>query len=314
MIGQLISAAAGPITGLIGGIFQRSAAKKAAEIQRQANVSAGNVVRDTTAAANENIRGAAARASDRVVDAAQQGATGVDVQAGNANLLLDPYARTGEQATNLLSAGIGQGGDFSSAYDASKLQMDPGYAFRLQEGQKALERSAAARGGATGGGVLKDLTAYSQGQASQEFQKAFDRFRQDRQDRFSNLNTLAGRGADVAGQQGTNLLGASKFGADLNMRANEFAGQADLSQGSQTAGNDIRAGELQANYLTGAGEAQAGGIVGGSNALWGSVTKGIQSGVNAYSLQNLLKNPAAPLPTYQDVNKFAKSLNPGWIG
>ncbi len=212
--------------------------------------------------------------------------------------MLDPYAATGQTATNLLSAGIQPGGDFNSTFDGNNFQTDPSYQWRLQQGQKALEQSQAARGGALGGGALKAITNYGQGAASQEFQNAFARFRQDRQDRFSNLNTLAGRGADVAGTQGSNLLGASKFGADLTTRGAEFAGNADLQQGSQTAANDVNAGRAQANFITGAGEAEAGGIVGGSNALWGSISGGVQSGVNAYTQQNLpnlLINPATTM-------------------
>jgi len=39
---------------------------------------------------------------------------------------------------------------------------DPGYAFRLSEGQKALERSAAARGGLLSGGTGKALQRFGQ--------------------------------------------------------------------------------------------------------------------------------------------------------
>ena len=79
--------------------------------------------------------------------------------------------------------------------------MDPGYQFRLSEGSKALERAAAARGSLQGGGTLKALTRYSQGEASQEYQNAFNRSLQGfqanqtaRQQRFSNLSGLAGMG------------------------------------------------------------------------------------------------------------------------
>jgi len=52
---------------------------------------------------------------------------------------------------------------------------DPGYAFRMSEGLKALDRSAAARGGLLSGGTLKGIQQYGQGLASGEYQNAFNR-------------------------------------------------------------------------------------------------------------------------------------------
>jgi hypothetical protein len=60
-------------------------------------------------------------------------------------------------------------------FRAEDLQVDPGYGFRLSEGLKALERSAAARGGLLSGGTGKALTRYGQEMASQEFGNAFNR-------------------------------------------------------------------------------------------------------------------------------------------
>jgi hypothetical protein len=60
-------------------------------------------------------------------------------------------------------------------FRAEDLQADPGYGFRLSEGLKALERSAAARGGLLSGGTGKALTRYGQDMASQEFGNAFNR-------------------------------------------------------------------------------------------------------------------------------------------
>lgn len=45
----------------------------------------------------------------------------------------------------------------------------PGYQFQLEEGTKALERGASARGDLLGGRQLKELTRYGQGLASQEY-------------------------------------------------------------------------------------------------------------------------------------------------
>lgn len=54
---------------------------------------------------------------------------------------------------------------------------DPSYQFRLNEGLKALERSAAARGTLRTGNTLEDLMRYGQDYASTEYGKAVDRAR-----------------------------------------------------------------------------------------------------------------------------------------
>jgi len=64
----------------------------------------------------------------------------------------------------------------------------PGYLFRLQEGQKAIERSAAARGGLYSGATMKALDAHAQGVASDEFNNYVGR-----------LQSLAGVGQSATG-------------------------------------------------------------------------------------------------------------------
>lgn len=62
-----------------------------------------------------------------------------------------------------------------TAPDAEAVLADPGYRFRADEGQGALERSAAARGLLRSGGTLKDLSKWSQEFASQEYGNVYDR-------------------------------------------------------------------------------------------------------------------------------------------
>jgi len=125
-------------------------------------------------------------------------------------------------------------------FDMGKFQQDPGYAFRLSEGQKALDRQAAARGGLISGGALKAAQRYGQEMGSQEYTNAFNRYQTERQARLNPLQSLAG-----FGQTSVNQLGA--------------AGQA---------------------YATGAGEAlgagaqaRASGYIGGANAIAGGVNQ-----------------------------------------
>lgn len=52
---------------------------------------------------------------------------------------------------------------------------DPSYQFRLDEGRKALEASASARGVLNTGGTLQDVLEYGQDMASEEYQNIFNR-------------------------------------------------------------------------------------------------------------------------------------------
>src|SRR6187399_1520151 len=62
-------------------------------------------------------------------------------------------------------------GSLLKKYTGEDLASDPGYQFRLSEGQKGIERSAAGRGGLFSGQAGKELERYAQGFASNEFDK-----------------------------------------------------------------------------------------------------------------------------------------------
>lgn len=98
-----------------------------------------------------------------------------------------PFLDIGTNALNRLVA-LNQPG----ANTAQFIQQDPGYAFRFAEGQKALERNAAARGGFISGRALKEATRYGQEMGSQEFGNAYNR-----------MAGLAALGPSAAGVQNT---------------------------------------------------------------------------------------------------------------
>ena len=94
-------------------------------------------------------------------------------------------------------------------FGAGDYQADPGYAFRLAEGQKALERQAAARGGLISGGALKAAQRYGQEMGSQEFGNAFNRALTSYNTGVASENQLYNRQAALSGigQTATNLVG-----------------------------------------------------------------------------------------------------------
>ncbi len=136
-------------------------------------------------------------------------------------------------------------------FSMQNFQQDPGYAFRLKEGQQALDRQAAARGGLISGGALKAAQRYGQEMGSQEYTNAFNRYQIEREARLRPLQSLTGMSQTTAQQLGT---------AGSNMASN--------------------VGEAQQN----AANARASGYVGGANAL----TSGLGTYLNYSQGQNMM--------------------------
>jgi hypothetical protein len=126
-----------------------------------------------------------------------------------------------------------------------EFKADPSYGFRLAEGQKALDRQAAARGGLISGGALKAAQRFGQEMGSLEFGNAYNRALTSYGTDVARENQLYNRQAALAGigQTSTNLVG----------------------QAGQNYATNV------GNLMTGAGAATAAGQVGMSNALTGGL-------------------------------------------
>ena len=202
---------------------------------------AGAVVGSSLIGAN-----AASRASSTQAASADQ-ATQLQREMFNKQTeLQQPYQAAGVNALNKL-----QGLSDYTKFGMGQFQQDPGYGFRLAEGQKALDRQAAARGGLISGGALKAAQRYGQEMGSNEYQNAFNRYQTERSATLNPLQSLAG-----VGQTAANTIGsaAGQFGANAG------------------------------NLMTSAGAARASGYVGGANALTG----GLNQYLNYTQGQNML--------------------------
>jgi hypothetical protein len=169
-----------------------------------------------------------------------------------------PWMQAGAGALKQLTAGTQPGGQFTQNFTPADFAagVDPGYAFRLSEGNKALNASAAARGGLISGNALKAAQDYGQAAGSQEYQNAFNRYQTNRANILNPLQSLAG-----IGQSAVNTTGA--MGTNY----------------ANTAGGNI----------TGAGNASAAGTVGAANAVMGGVS-GISNLYSQNSLLNAIQN------------------------
>jgi hypothetical protein len=103
-------------------------------------------------------------------------------------------------------------GSFTKPFDVEEFYkyQDPGYAFQLQQGNQALQNSAAAGSGALSGAALKDLLKYNQDYAGTAYNDAFNRYQTQQGNIFSRLSDIAHLGQNAAagvGAQGTALAG-----------------------------------------------------------------------------------------------------------
>lgn len=190
---------------------------------------------------------AATFASSLIGANAARSAASTQANAANraADLQEQQFQQTRQDQMPFREAGVRALGKLETASDYTpfgmqQFQQDPGYAFRLSEGQKALDRSAAARGGLISGNALKAATRFGQEMGSQEYTNAFNRYQTERNARLNPLQSLAG-----VGQSSTNFLGQ----AGQNYATN--------------AGN----------MITGSAAARAAGQVGSANAITGGVSQ-----------------------------------------
>lgn len=233
----------------------------------------------------------------------QQGATAAGNQAfGNAQnraaqnySTMSPYLDTGAGGASMLSALNGTGflnyyngafhgsnanaaGDQQTATNFFKsspfynpvtkvgedFNTSPGYTFRLDQGSKALDRSAAARGMLLSGAQTKALTDYNQGQASQEYQNWLTNYMNAYNTALGGyVGSLGGQAARGAGAAAASInADTSAFNVgNQEQYAGNIAGTNALATGIMNAGNNALA-----LALGGLGGLGGGGYGGGTAA------------------------------------------------
>jgi hypothetical protein len=161
-----------------------------------------------------------------------------------------PWRRAGEEALNTLVSKVNAGpGEYTKS---------PGYAFRVSEGQKAIERGAAARGNLLGGATQKALTRFGQDYATGDYQNFLANYYAS----LTPYQSLAGIGQTTAQQ---NAVTGAQVGQSIGNTT---------ATGLTTAGNALASGQInQANAITG----------------------GLNSGVNNYLMWKYLNQSQQPV-------------------
>lgn len=212
-----MGAAVSDVTGLVGAMIGADASKSAAKTQAKSAKDANKLIWDMYQQSRDDSM---------------------------------PWLTTGKDALGKLSDLTKDGSDYMRGFNLSDFQADPGYQFRMDEGQKALERSAAANGNLNSGATLKALSRYGQDYASNEYNNAYNRWNNDHATTWNRLSSLAGMGQTQSAQLG--------------------------NWGQQT-------GALMGNNTIGAGNAIAAGKIGAANSWNGALTN---IGNNAMTTQN----------------------------
>lgn len=186
-----------------------------------------------------------------------------------------PWREAGATALGRIMEGLSRGDFEIPEFDARDidLEADPGYQFRMDAGQDAIENSAAARGSVLSGAQLRQLTRYGQDAGSQEYGNAYarhadqvDREGRRRGNRFNQLSILSNAGLGAAGSQ----AGASASAGAINN---------SISQNLSNRGGAL---------LHGQGQAEAEGYRGTATA----VNQGLQNWLTYRQTQP--QTPVAP--------------------
>jgi len=173
---------------------------------------------------------------------AKAGQASIDTQRGMFDTTQDnirPFLDVGQQYAGVLSD-LGKTDYATRQFGPEDLKagLAPNYDWIKQQGLMAANNAASAQGGVAGTGGQRAAIDYAEGLAGNAYQNAFLNFNNQRNNIFSNLNSIASLGSNAAVGQG-------------NIAAN--------------VGGNI------GNTMTGIGNAQAGGIVGGANAISGGL-------------------------------------------
>jgi hypothetical protein len=274
----------GAVGSLIGGFLGSSGAKAAGQtIANKAGDVATSINKATSGAIDAGYAGM--NQANNALGTGLTNATGAlngvyGTEMGN----LSPYLAAGSTAINQLSAM----NPFS--FTGSDVANDPGYQFRLQQGEQAIQRSQAASGALGSGGTAKALAGYGQDMASQEYQNAFNRALTTYGTNVNTLGTLAGFGQNANSQAITagNNYGNQTAAANLNtageqsnvaMQGNQYVGNTGLA-GAEAAGNV---------YMQGA-QGYAAGQMGSANA-WSNAVGGMTNNLGTLFMP---KTPAGP--------------------
>jgi len=288
--GAMLGAGLGStVGGFISGNHSTSAQMQGYYAQQQAaQQSADAQAAAIKAAAEEQAR--AAREAAQIQAEAQRYAADVAAQAARhaADLQQQQYQTTRQDLAPWREAGVTANNHLMQIIQAGpgEFEASPGYQFRLQEGQKAIERSAAARGMQLSGPTLRALEQFGQDYATNDYDNFLRRY-------YQSLEPWKWESATGLSAAGT----TSQAGAEAARMAGNL-----LMQGANA----------QAAGITGSAGDLASGVMGSSNALANALIQSAnvqgQGMVNAADAYNRAQQARAS-GYIQQQNTLSSGLN-----
>ncbi len=246
MVGAVIGAAVSIGTSVLGARSASKAAKKSASIQAAASDRAIQAQQAQSVQAREDQK--------PYLDAGRLAQFHIDYLQGRDT---DGYTRQEIEGLVNPSESFGY---LNQTFDnsGSNYQDDPAYDRRLAEGQKAIERSAASRGGLLSGATQKRLNEFAQEMASDEYARAYNRYTTEQTNLYNSLASQAGLGQQTASLLTTNdrdvvnqvgeygTQGANATAAGVVGSANAW--QSGLSSAGSSLGNFFKSKKVK-NWL-----------------------------------------------------------------
>lgn len=128
--------------------------------------------------------------------------------------------------------GSGSAATLGGSPTAAQVQAEPGYQFGLDQGQKAMQRQASARGMLNSGNALLGAQRYGQDYAGTKYDAAFNRLQAGDTATFNRLASVG-----QLGQTGSNAITYSGTNAANNIAANQVGVGNAQAAGSIASGN-----------------------------------------------------------------------------
>lgn len=184
--------------------------------------------------------------------------------------ILNPYLTAGTDSLEAYLNSMGMGGEDGYQNFVDQFHKSPGYEFQMQQGQQAIDRSAAAKGMGKSGALTKATMRFGQGLANQEFGSYQDR-----------LAAMAEQGLGAAGRYSDQVINAGRALGDMSMETGR--NKASLGEGYYGRIGDYYSGigTSNAESQLAQGNARAGAISNRRDAWDNGIEYGIDTGMAA---------------------------------
>lgn len=326
---------------------QATAANQAAQMVQGSANTAADAVEGATASGQQRVEGATNQAITDATAGANAGITAVGDATTGANSAIiaaleqqrqnqSPYLQAGQMSLNALGQYLTGDGAKGFSYSPEEFSKTPGFQFEMEQGARALQRSAAARGGAVSGAAQKALLGFSQGLASTRYGEASDRaqkiYQMNRENTVNPLMSLIGIGQTATqsmnanegaagSQQAGNLMTAGQFAGNTLNNLGQYTGStrmagansiAELGQRGATDAGRFRVGgaDSAANYLTQGANATAAGRIARGNSWINAIGEGANFAGSMIANRNTNAGNAGSAPSGSSYSYFDEMGTP----